>query len=131
MKNAALISLFILIPSLAHAVDLSETTTAGSALFEQSFAVDGEGGGNKEKDIDAPWTWNLEYDYMKSKVTNTAGTVTDHTNDFSGNGGWRGQSGLGLDAGLQYSSTKEENLISRGGTLSPSYRWEYNHPTAD
>lgn len=132
MKNTALAILLIGYTGLAQAVDLSETTTAGSSLLTQSIGADGEAGGDKDKDIDAPWTWNVEYDYTRSKSSNPGGgDIIDNTNDYSMGGAWKGISGFGLDLALQYSNTPSENLVSRGGTLTPSYRWEYRPPPAD
>ena len=125
LKSAVILFISaLLLAGPAFALGLSEETSVGSIIFEQTASVDGEFGGTKEHDPD--WDWNLDYAFERSTTpSDNAPSVIDNTSTYSGGLGWDSQVGFNVDGSLTYSSTPEENLVSRGGTVSASYRWDY------
>lgn len=105
---------------------MSEESQYKSTLFSQSINADGEAGGDVDKDVDPPWTFNAGFNSTRAVSDNPGGApIVDITKEFSLGGGWRDRVGPGVDLQLISANTPQEQLVTRGGTLSPSYRWEY------
>lgn len=126
MKKFAIALIAILsLASPARAINISEETKIGSSFFEQNVGVDGEFGAEDEKS-DPPWDWNIGYTYEQTITANAPSPdIIDHTNDFTAGLGWTGEIGFGVNGAFDVSDTPTENLSTKGGTLTASYKWVY------
>jgi hypothetical protein len=111
----------------AHALGFSAESDFGSQLSVQTIEGFGDFGGDKSKDQDAPFSWNLNYSYTRSVTSNPDGSpIVDLTSDYAGGFAWQDEkSGWGTSANIEYSNTPAEQLVARGGNFSLLYSWQY------
>jgi hypothetical protein len=125
MPFLLLLAIFTAGVSKVSALSFSEETDWGSAEFSQSVSGDGPLG----TDEDAPFSWNVDYNYQKLNLANPGGVpIIDNTNTFSGALNWDQITGWGTSMNADYSGTPAEDLSSRGMGFSLAYKFQYGPP---
>ncbi len=127
--KATLIAVFIFgIQIKANAISVESETTVGTSSIDEAISVDGKISvvdDRNSSDSKEGYPWYLSISQTRSKSTDVDGnTITDITNAVSALYGYESAKKFEVGAGLSYTSTPAENLISAAPNVYIGFGFE-------